>query len=143
MTPSQRALLASRYQSDGMAASSPQKLVVLIYDRIGRDLDAAIAAIGAANVEATHRALLNAQDLVFELQLALDPQLWPGAVELDAIYEFLLGQLVMANLRKTVPDVQRCIDIVTPLRESWTEAYQMIQRGESTVPDPTTLTTAP
>ncbi len=134
MTPSQQALLASRYQSDGMAVSSPQKLVVLIYERLSRDLEAALAAIEARNVEGAHKALVNAQDLVFELQMALDADLWEGARDLAAIYDYLLGLLVAANLKKSADQVQRCIEIVTPLRESWTEAYQMIQRGEAALP---------
>ncbi len=131
------AKLASRYQADGMAASSPQKLVVLIYNRISRDLDTAVSAIEARNVEGAHKALVNAQDLVFELQMALDTDAWAGARELDEIYAYLLALLVEANTRKSVDVVRRCMEIVTPLRETWTEAYQMIQRGEATVPLPT------
>jgi len=134
VTPSQQALLASRYQADGMAVSSPQKLVVLIYERLSRDLDTALAAIEARNVEGGHKALVNAQDLVFELQMALDADLWEGARDLAAIYDYLLGLLVAANLKKSADQVQRCIEIVTPLRESWTEAYQMIQRGDAALP---------
>jgi flagellar protein FliS len=129
VTPTQHALLASRFKADGMAASSPQKLVVLIYEQLSRDLDAAVVAIEDRQVEAAHKALVNAQDLVFELQLALDPELWPGAVELHAIYDYLLGLLVSANLKKSAATVQRGIEIVAPLRESWNEAYQTIQRG--------------
>lgn len=127
----QRALLANRYKSDGMAASSPQKLLVLVYDRLRRDLDTAIAAINEGQIEGAHRALVNAQELVFELQLALDADAWPGAVELEAIYEYLLSQLVEANLRKSADLVRRCVAIVEPLHESWTEAYQALQRGET------------
>ena len=134
MNASQQALLASRYKADGMAASSPQKLVVLIYDRLARDLDTAIDAIEAHNVEGAHKALVNAQDLVFELQMALDADLWEGARDLASIYDYLLGLLVAANLKKSAEQVRRAVEIVTPLRESWTEAYQMIQRGEAAVP---------
>jgi len=134
VTPSQQALLASRYKADGMAVSSPQKLVVLIYDRLARDLDTALAAIDAGDVEGAHKALVNAQDLVFELQMALDADLWEGARDLAAIYDYLHGLLVAANLKKSAEQVRRCVEIVTPLRESWTEAYQMIQRGEVVVP---------
>lgn len=130
------AQLASRYQADGMAASSPQKLVVLIYNRISRDLDTAVTSIEARNVEGAHKALVNAQELVFELQMALDTDSWTGAKELDAVYTYLLSLLVEANTRKSIDIVRRCIEIVTPLRETWTEAYQMIQRGEATVPAP-------
>ena len=59
MSPMNRAKLASRYQSDGMAASSPQKLVVLMFERIETDLDRAIDAIERNPVEDAHNALVN------------------------------------------------------------------------------------
>jgi flagellar protein FliS len=131
VTPSERARLAGIYHSDGMAASTPQKLVVLMFERIGLDLERAIAAIDANRVEAAHRALLNAQDIVFELQLALDVEVWPEGAELASIYHYLLGMLVDANLRKSADVVRQCRDIVTPLSESWGEAYLRIQRGQA------------
>ena len=131
MTPKERARLASIYQSDGMAASTPQKLVVLMFERINLDLERAIVAIDARHVEAAHRALLNAQDIVFELQMALDLEVWPDGAELASIYDYLLGMLVDANLKKSAEMVRKCLDIVSPLTDSWGEAYRLIQRGEA------------
>jgi flagellar protein FliS len=131
MSPRNHATLANRYQSDGMAVSSPQKLVVLMFERIETDLARAVTAIDANQVEDAHNALINAQELVFELQLALDVEAWPGGVELQSIYEFLLSNLIDANLRKSADIVRQCIDIVTPLSQSWSEAYRAIQQGEA------------
>jgi flagellar protein FliS len=114
-----------------MAASSPQKLVVLMFERIGLDLERAIVAIDRNHVEAAHRALLNAQDIVFELQVALDLEVWPEGAELASIYDYLLGLLVEANLRKSIDLVRQCLGIVNPLTETWGEAYRQIQRGEA------------
>ncbi|MGI9598744.1 MAG: flagellar export chaperone FliS, partial [Acidimicrobiales bacterium] len=127
MNQQQRAALASRYQTDGMQGSSPQKLLLAVFDRLGRDLETSIAAIEASDVEAAHRALVNAQELVFELNFALDPEAWPAAVELRALYEHLLGLLIDANLNKSIATVQRCIEIVTPLAETWREAHNQLQ----------------
>ncbi|MEM7274176.1 MAG: flagellar export chaperone FliS [Actinomycetota bacterium] len=128
MNQRQRAALASRYQSDGMSGSSPQKLLLAVFDRLGRDLDNAIAAIQSGAVEVVHRHLVNAQDLVFELNLALDPEAWPAANELRSVYEHLLDLLVDANMHKTVDRVQRCVAIVTPLAESWTAAHEALNQ---------------
>lgn len=128
MNQQQRAALAGKYQSDGMSGSSPQKLLLAVFDKLGRDLDASVLAIEANNVEAAHKFLVNAQDLVFELNLALEPDVWPAALELRSVYEHLLDLLVEANLDKSVEKVQRCMAIVTPLAESWREAHDALNQ---------------
>lgn len=127
MNQRQRAALANRYQSDGMQGSSPQKLLLAVFDRLGRDLNSAIAAINDGNVEVAHRALVNAQELVFELNCALEPDVWPAAQELRLVYEHLLDRLVEANTDKSVETVQHCIAIVSPLAESWAEAHRALE----------------
>lgn len=128
MNQRQRAALAGKYQSDGMQGSSPQQLLLAIFDRLGRDLQSAIEAINAADVEQAHKALVNAQELVFELNCALKPEVWPAAEELRAVYEHLLDLLVDANTNKSVETVERCVAIVTPLAESWTEAHRSLEQ---------------
>lgn len=134
MNQRQRSVLANRYQSDGMAGSSPQKLLLAVFDRLARDLDTATTAINGNQIEQAHRSLVNAQELVYELQLALDPDVWPGATELRALYDHLMTMLVEANLTKSVETIERCIAIVVPLGQSWTEAHQQLQQpGTATV----------
>lgn len=127
--PRNRAALANIYKSDGMAASSPQKLVVLLFERIGIDLQRAIEALEEARIEQAHRALVNAQDIVFELQVALDSEIWDGATDLHAIYQYVQSLLVEANTTKSVQPARQCLAIVTPLIEAWQEAYQSLQPG--------------
>lgn len=126
MNQRQRAALADRYQSDGMSGSSPQKLLLAIFDRLGRDLDSAIEAINGNNIELAHRSLVNAQELVFELNFALDPDVWPPALELRSLYSHLLSLLIDANTNKSVETIGLCLDIVNPLAESWREAHRAL-----------------
>ena len=127
MNSQQRAALADRYQSDGMAGSSPQKLLLAVFDRLQRDLDTSVAAINDNEIEVAHRALVNAQELVYELQIALDPDVWPGASELRSVYDHLYGMLIEANLNKSTETIEQCRRIVVPLGDSWSEAYRLLQ----------------
>ncbi len=127
MNQRQRAALANRYETDGMMGSSPQQLLLAVFDRLGRDLQTAVTAIGANHIEAAHLALVNAQELVHELNLALEPDVWPAAAELRAVYEHVLALLVEANLHKSIDTVEQCIAIVGPLAESWAEANRALQ----------------
>lgn len=131
MNQRQRAALASRYKSDGMSGSSPQKLLLAVFDRLGRDLTTAVTAIEDGRVEVAHRHLINAQDLVFELNLALDPDAWSAATEMRLVYQHLTELLVEANLNKTVDNVQKCQAIVTPLAETWAEAHDALNQQKA------------
>lgn len=131
VTKNQRAQLAGRYQSDGMTASSPQKLLILIFERIKTDLTTAVTAIEAKHVEPAHLALVNAQELVFELRMALDVEAWPAAAELQSIYDYVTELLIEANLQKSAELTEQCLEIVLPLADTWNEAYQQIQQNQA------------
>ncbi|MEM9563286.1 MAG: flagellar export chaperone FliS [Actinomycetota bacterium] len=124
----QRAALADRYQADGMSVSSPQKLLLAVFDRLEKDLADSVGAIEGGDVERSHRSLLHAQDLVHELNLALEPEVWPAAAELRQVYEHLLDLLIDANLTKSIDVVRRCQAIVRPLAETWHEAHRNLQQ---------------
>jgi len=128
----QRSALAQRYETDGMAGSSPQKLLLAVFDRLRRDLDGAEEAIGAGRVEEAHHLLLHAQDLVHELDLALDTEAWDAADDLRALYRHLMALLMEANLSKSKAMVRRGLDIVIPLQESWSEAYRQLNGDSGT-----------
>lgn len=128
MNAQQRAALANRYQSDGMSVSSPQKLLLAVFDRLVRDLAEAVEAIEGNDVEVSHRALVHAQDLVHELNLALEPEVWPAATELGSVYQHILDLLVEANLTKSVERVRECQTLVVPLAETWHEAHRNLQQ---------------
>lgn len=134
MNQRQRAALADRYQSDGMAGSSPQKLLLAIFARIHRDLDTALGAVTTSQIETAHHALINAQELVHELRLALDPDAWPGANDLRPIYDYLLTLLVEANLHKSADLIDQCLGIIIPLEQTWIDAHQMLQEQAMAAP---------
>lgn len=117
--------VARRYRADGMASTPPGRLLVMLYDRLQIDLERAEEAIAGGSVEAAHRALVHAQEIVFELKLALDVTVWPEGQALDDIYEYLLRQLVVANTTKSAAVVHECQGIVAPLAESWHDALRL------------------
>jgi flagellar protein FliS len=126
-----KAQLASRYQSDGMATASPRKLLVLLFDRLVKDFDQARDAITANRVEAAHDALVHAQEIVHELRLALDPEVWDGAEQLISIYDYVYDLLIQANQDKALVPLEEGYQLILPLHEAWTTAYQQVQMGQS------------
>lgn len=116
-----------RYRSDGLASQSPQRLLVLLYQRLGADLARAEACLLEGRPAGAHTQLVHAQDIVTELRLALDPTGWPEGAGLARLYAYLEQQLVMANVTKSAAIVSECRQLVTPLAEAWEGAYLAVQ----------------
>jgi flagellar protein FliS len=116
------ATLRSRYLGDKVATASPQQLLVMLYDRLALDLERAEEALVAKDREEAHGQLVHAQDIVLELASSLQVDAWEGGPRLAALYNWLHGELVLANVkgdRRRVADARR---IVEPLRDAWHEA---------------------
>jgi len=127
-----RSKLADRYQQDGLATIPPSQLVVRLYERLQRDLEQAKIATTAEQVEEAHKQLVHAQDIVYELNLALDLDVWPEGDSLAAVYQYLSERLIEANLRKSTEIVDDCLDQVRPLVEAWQQALTISQRERAT-----------
>lgn len=115
------ASLASAYTATSLTTASPQKLIVLLYERLVLDLVRAEEAIEAGR--SPHDPLVHAQDIVMELLGSLKPELWSGAAGLTNLYTYLHTQLVTANVRRDAALVATCRELVEPLLDAWRQAY--------------------
>ena len=127
--------LAQRYHDDGMAVTPRPQLVVKLYERLRSDLRTAAEAATDGEIEAAHVALLHAQEIVLELSLALDLDLWEGARGLRAIYEHLDARMVEANLQKSPGIIRECLALVDPLVDAWQQALTISQQSRPAVSD--------
>lgn len=113
---------ATRYSGDGVGTASPQRLVVLLYDRLALDLTRAQQAQLVGDRETAHTNLTHAQDIVAELLSSLDLTGWDGAAGLSNLYSWLLAEMTRANVRMEAQRTADCLAVVEPLREAWTQA---------------------
>ena len=120
------AALRSRYAREAASTASPARLVTMLFDRLVRDLLLAEAALEARDVPTTHNELMHAQAVVAELRSSLDLDAWEGAPGLAALYDWLLSELVEANVGKDAAKVVACRELVEPLRDAWHEAAKSL-----------------
>jgi flagellar protein FliS len=114
--------LRARYLGDTIATASPQQLLVMLYDRLALDLERAEAALVDKDRQLAHGQLMHAQEIVLELRASLNVEVWEGGPRLAALYAWLLGELIQANLKGDVRRVRDCRKVVEPLRDAWREA---------------------
>jgi flagellar protein FliS len=89
-------------------------------------------AIAGGDVPGAHAALMAAQQVVAVLRGSLDPAPAPElAARLDALYGFMLEQLRLANVGKSVQPLDALTPIVLSLREAWEGAAERVLSGEA------------
>lgn len=112
----------ARYTSDAISTASPARLLLMLFDRLVRDLVTAEDAMARRDLQVAHDQLLHAQAILQELDSSLDRTVWEGAKGLSDLYVFLHAELVAANLTKDADRVRGVRDLVEPLQQTWREA---------------------
>lgn len=110
------------YAGSSVTTASPAKLLIMLYDRLVRDLVNAESALQQRKLAVVNDQLQHAQQIVLELRTSLDQTVWTGAAGLADLYTFLHRELVTANLEKDIARVVSCREIVEPLRDAWQQA---------------------
>ncbi len=116
------ASLRARYLGDTVTTASPQRLLVMLYDRLALDLERAGTALAAGDRGAAGEQLSHAQEIVIELRSSLVVDAWEGGPRLAALYSWLLTELVQANVKADRNRVASCQQVVEPLRDAWRQA---------------------
>lgn len=112
----------ARYTSDSVTTASPARLLLMLFERLVRDLVAAEQAVEQRDLAVASEQLLHAQAILLELNTSLDHTVWDGAAGLSALYVFLHSELVAANLTKDAERVRAVRELVEPLQETWKQA---------------------
>lgn len=118
-------MIRNRYVGDSVSTASPGRLVTMLYDRLVRDLVTAEAALADADLEGANNNLIHAQEIVWELAAGLDPSKWSGGPALAALYQFMLAELLEANVKKDGDKVVSVRGLVEPLADAWRQAAEL------------------
>lgn len=124
------AAVRSRYLDDSVATASPATLLVMLYDRLVRDLERAEAALEQDRRDLAAPQLTHAQDIVSELAATLDRDAWDGAEQLASLYAYLGTRLVEANVEGDITKVIECRSLIEPLHDAWKQAAEQVAKAE-------------
>lgn len=126
-----QAALRARYLGDSVATASPQQVLVMLYDRLALDLERAQKAVATGDRQEASVQLQHAQDIVFELLSSLRVDVWEGGPRLAALYNWLISELVQANVKLDTNRISSCRQVVEPLRDAWRQAAATLATAPS------------
>ena len=113
---------AHEYRKNAVNGASPLQLVVMLYDGALRFMEAGKHAMAAKDIPKQNESLLRAQRIVFELMACLDmEQGGEISTNLMALYTYVVNELVDANVADKPDGIDRCIRVMSDLRETWVQ----------------------
>lgn len=112
----------AQYTREAVTTASPARLLIMLYDRLVRDLVTAETALTTGDNAKASSELVHAQQIILELRTSLDLDTWDAAAGLADLYTYLHSELVSANLDKSATRVTTCREIIEPLRDTWRQA---------------------
>lgn len=117
------------YVSSSVQTASPARLLIMLLERLARDVEQAAAAQEAGDFAAAAGPLMHAQEIVLELMASLRHDVWDGADRLSSIYGWLHQELVRANTTRDAAITRDCQRLIDPLVETWREAALVAAAG--------------
>jgi flagellar secretion chaperone FliS len=118
---SQRA--AKTYRNVDLESAPKGQILERLLDRLVADLTVARQAITDGNIEAKAQALGHAQQIVVELQAALDHAQAPAlCANLARLYDFVIDRINVANLTLKTSPLDDASQVVVALGDGFREA---------------------
>jgi len=105
----------------GVAAASPQRLVVMLYDGAVKAIYTARAAMARGDVAGRGAAISKAIAIVDEgLRCALDLKAGGEiAANLAALYDYIVNRLLYANLKQDEASLEEAARLLGELKSAW------------------------
>ena len=105
----------------GVVAASPHKLIVMLFDGALVALNAALSGMRSGNIAEKGKSISKAILIIDSgLRAALDKKAGGEIAEgLDALYEYMSGRLLMANIKNDPAILEEVQRLLIELRDAW------------------------
>ncbi len=115
------------YLESRVYTANPAELIQLLYEAALESIQQGIEAFGLGDIVARSRAITRATSCVMELAGSLNVAAGGElGVRLAVLYEYVLHQLLEANVRQDSGPLRDCERVVTSLLEGWTTALTQL-----------------
>ena len=109
------------YQAASVTGRSALELVIMLFEGLVKNLEAAKEHICAQDVEGAHVTLVKAQRIVTHLIPAVNDEGGEASAKLKGLYFFCLEKIVSANFKKSEQDIDDALRVIVILQDTWNE----------------------
>ena len=122
----------NEYRHNEIATSSQGKLIIMMYEGAVKFVNLAIEGVDNKDLSKKGIYINKTHDIINELSLALDMK-GGGEVaqKLEALYQFVLHQLTLANIKSDRKPLESILKVLIPLLEAWTELLTKNKNNDS------------
>ncbi len=125
------------YYETSVTTSSPEQLVVMLYQGAIRYLKQSVIEILKVDLVAKRQSVDRAVAIVQHLQSTLDMERGGEiSVELDRLYSYVLSRILDGSIKLETAPLEEAVKLLTTLLESWEEVAR--QKQIRFVPPPAT-----
>src|SRR5690554_3508133 len=114
-----------KYQQNMVETVTPPQLVLMLYNGAIRFLKQAQVSLDKQQLESCHNNILRTQDIITELMTTLDLSQGQIAKNLYQLYDYMFSRLVAANMQKDAQPLLEVEQLLSELRDTWTEAIKL------------------
>ena len=114
----------NQYRKNEISTSSQGRLIIMMYEGAIKFSTMALQSIEKGDIASQGKYINKTHDIINELSLALD--LKKGgevAQRLESLYQYMLSQLTLANIKSDRKPVETVIKILSPLAEAWEQLF--------------------
>lgn len=120
----------------GVVAASPHKLIVMLFDGALVSISNALVNMRSGNIGEKGKAISKAIMIIDSgLRAALDKKVGGEIAEgLDALYEYMSGRLLTANLKNDPAILEEVQRLLMELRDAWNQIGDTPARAPAAAP---------
>ena len=112
------------YKQQSVMTMTSGQMLIMVYNELIKQLSLAQQAFTQKDISGVNRYLQKSQKLIRALKGTLNFD-YSISESLDNLYDFFLSVVINANVKKDPSELQTLIEMITELRDTFTEADKL------------------
>ena len=123
----------NEYKQNEISTSSQGKLILMMYEGAIKFTKMALQSMDNGDIAGKAKYIGKTHDIINELSVSLDMKNGGEVTSrLENLYQFVLRQLTLANIKADRQALESIIKVLDPLKDAWT---QIFENGPATAQD--------
>ncbi|ACB85794.1 flagellar export chaperone FliS [Natranaerobius thermophilus] len=121
----------NNYKETQIKTASSEKLLLMLFDGGLKFMKQAKGHLENKELKQANEKLKRAQSIVAELMNSLDTNQGEVATNLWRLYDFMLNELIQANIKKDTEKIDQVMKMMRELRQTFDEASKSAGSGKN------------